>query len=145
MVRNSKALLSHEILNKLFDLFFEVVGKKASKDEFKKTMVDLLTPAERIMLAKRVAIVYLLLQKIDYRNICEVLKVSATTVAKYTLLIEKSEGLVPTFKKIIKVESVGIFLYELFNALFPPGSYGTNWKSAWQRKIDLERKKTFGL
>lgn len=145
MVRNSKALLSHDVLNKLFDLFFEVVGKKAQKDEFKKTMVDLLTPAERIMLAKRVAIVYLLLQKIDYRNICQVLKVSATTVAKYALLIEKSEGLVPTFNKILKVESIGIVLFELFNALFPPGMYGTNWKAAWGRKIALERKKTFGL
>src|SRR3989344_8936651 len=104
MVRNSRFILSDDLLEKLFDLFFEVVGNKSSKDEFRKIFIDLLTPAERIMLAKRVAIVYLLMKKIEYDNICDRLKVSPTTVAKYSLLMEKSEGIVPTFKQIVKVD-----------------------------------------
>jgi len=59
MVRNSRFELSEGLLEKLFDLFFEVVGNQSSKSEFKKIFVDLLTPAERIMLAKRVAIIYI--------------------------------------------------------------------------------------
>ena len=97
MVRNSRFVLRDDLLEKIFDLLFEVVGNTTSKDEFKKIFIDLLTPAERIMLAKRVAIVYLLLKKVEYYNICERLKVSQATVARYSLLMEKSEGIVPAF------------------------------------------------
>lgn len=145
MVRNSRFILSEDLLEKLFDLFFEIVGNKSSKEEFRKTMIDLLTPAERIMLAKRVAIIYLLLKKIDYHNICQRLKVSPTTVAKYALLMEKSEGIVPTFKQIVKIDKVNIFLEEIFNNIFAPGVPGINWKIAWENKINLENKKTFGI
>jgi len=57
MVRNSRFLLQKDLLDKLFNLFFEVMGKKSSKEEFMKVVFDLLSPAERIMVAKRVAII----------------------------------------------------------------------------------------
>lgn len=145
MVRISRFKLRREVLEKLFDLFFEVVGKKGDREEFRKVIIDLLSPAERIMIAKRVAIIYLLLKQIDYYNICNVLKISPSTVAKFSLLMEKSQGIVPTFKKIVTKEKVGEFLEEVFNTLFAPGVPGINWKAAWERKIDLERRKTFGI
>lgn len=145
MVRNSRFQLDDDILEKLFNLFFEVVGKKSDKDEFREVMIDLLSPAERIMISKRIAIIYLLLKKIDYYNICEVLKVSAATVAKFSLLMEKSRGIVPTFKSIVNKEKVGEFLEELFNTLYAPGVYGINWKAAWERKRNLQKRKTFGM
>jgi len=145
MVRISRFKLREEVLEKLFDLFFEVVGKKGNREEFREVIVDLLSPVERIMLAKRIAIIYLLLKEIDYYSICKVLKVSPSTVAKFSLLMEKSQGVVPTFKKIVTKEKVGEFLEEVFNALFPPGVPGINWKAAWERKIDLKRRKAFGI
>jgi len=145
MVRNSRFVLAENLLEKLFDLFFEVVGNKHSKNEFKKIFVDLLTPAERIMLAKRVAIIYLLMKKIEYYNICDRLKVSPTTVAKYALLMEKSEGITSTFIQIVKVDKVKIFLEEVFNIIFAPGKVGVDWKIARENKIHLENKKTFGI
>ncbi|MCR4276674.1 MAG: Trp family transcriptional regulator [Candidatus Roizmanbacteria bacterium] len=145
MVRNSRFTLSDDLLEKLFDLLFEVIGNKSSKDEFRKIFVDLLTPAERIMLAKRVAIIYLLIKKIEYYNICDRLKVSPSTVAKYALLMEKSEGIVPTFKQIVKIDKVKIFLEEIFNNIFAPGKVGINWEIAWKNKFSLEKKKTFGI
>lgn len=145
MVRNSRFELSEDLLEKLFDLFFEVVGNQSSKDEFKKIFVDLLTPAERIMLAKRVAIIYLLMKKIEYYNICDRLKVSPTTVAKFSLLMEKSEGIVPAFKEIVKTDKVKLFLEEVFNNIFAPGKIGVNWKIAWENKNNLEKKKIYGI
>lgn len=145
MVRNSRFQLDDNILEKLFNLFFEVVGKKSDKDEFREVMIDLLSPAERIMISKRIAIIYLLLKKIDYYNICEVLKVSAATVAKFSLLMEKSQGIVPTFKTIVTKEKVGEFLEDLFNTLYAPGVPGINWKAAWERKRDLQRRKIYGM
>lgn len=145
MVRNSRFKLDDNILGKLFDLFFEVVGKKADKDEFRKVIVDLLSPAERIMISKRIAIIYLLLKRIEYYNICKVLKVSPSTVAKFSILMEKSEGIVPTFSCLVKKEKISIFLKELFNDLYAPGVPGINWNAAWQRKREVEKRKTYGM
>lgn len=145
MTRISKFKLSEEVLEKLFQLFFEVVGKNKNKEEFKNIIVDLLSPVERIMIAKRIAIVYLFLKGIDYFIICNVLKVSPGTVAKFSLLMEKSEGLVPAFKTILMKEKTAQFIEEMLLALRPPGMPGVNWKAAWETKIRLDRKKTYGI
>jgi len=81
MARISKRKLDDKILEKIFDLFFEIVGKKSSKEDFKNTIVDLLSPIERVMIAKRVAIIYLLMKKINQRSISQALKVSNATVS----------------------------------------------------------------
>lgn len=145
MVRNSRFVLQDHLLEKIFDLFFEVMGNASSENEFKKIFFDLLTPAERIMLAKRVAIIYLLMKKIEYYNICDRLKVSTATVSRIALLMEKSDGIVPAFKQIVKNDKVKIFLEEVFNNIFAPGKIGVDWKIAWENKNKLEYKKTFGI
>ncbi len=145
MARISKRKLDDKILEKIFDLFFEIVGKKSSKEEFKNTIVDLLSPIERVMIAKRVAIIYLLMKKINQRSISQALKVSNATVSKYYILMENSRGLVPAFEKIMRNEKMSLFLLEIFDTLFAPGTYGTNWHSAWQRRKEINRLKTYGL
>ncbi|OGK12005.1 hypothetical protein A2954_00285 [Candidatus Roizmanbacteria bacterium RIFCSPLOWO2_01_FULL_37_12] len=145
MARISKLKLKPEILEKLFSLFFEIVGKKNKKEEFQKVIKELLSPVERVMVAKRIAIIYLLLKEIDYLVIEDVLKVSSATIARYKFIIEKSDGIVPSFKKILLNDKILLFLNEFFDTLFPPGTYGTNWKSAWQRKFEIQRKKTEGI
>src|SRR3989344_2117733 len=134
MARISRIPLKNEILEKVFELFFEVVGKKSNIKEFKTTVFEILSPVERIMIAKRVAIVYLLLKGIDQRNIAKVLKVSTATVSKFDILMEKSDGVVPSFQKILTNDKILDFLDKMFDALFPPGTYGTNWKAAWERR-----------
>lgn len=145
MARISQYPLSEKQLKKLFDLFFKIVGEKDDKDEFKKVIVDLLSPVERIMIAKRIAIIYLLLKKIEHRNICKTLKVSSATVAKFSLLMEKSEGIVPSFKNMIRNEKIKGFLKDIFNEIYHPGVYGINWSTAWERKKNREREKTYGM
>ncbi len=145
MARISRFRLKADVLEKLFTLFFEVVGKKRNKNEFQKIIKDLLSPVERVMIAKRIAIIYLLLKGINYMVICDVLKVSSATVSRYNLLLERSEGLVPAFKGIIVSDKIALFLGEFLDALIPPGTYGTNWKSAWQRKFDIQREKNQGI
>jgi Trp operon repressor len=145
MARISRQLLDERVLNKLFDLFFEIVGKKYHKEEFRNVILDLLSPVERIMIAKRIAIIYLILKKIDQRNISTALKVSNATVSKFAILMERSVGIVPAFKTILRNEKFFDFLDELYDSLFPPGTYGTNWKDAWQKRIEINRRKTYGI
>lgn len=144
MVRISPYKIAPEKYHKIFSIFYEVVGKQ-QKDLFNKVLFDLLSPAERVMIVKRIAIIYLLMKDIDYRMICKVLKVSYTTVSKFRIMMEKSEGIVPALQSILKIEKISLLFKELFNDVFAPGVYGINWKAAWERKIAFQREKTQGL
>lgn len=145
MVRISYLKIREEDYEKIFSIFYKVLGETEDKDEFSKILFDLLTPAERIMLIKRIAIIYLLMKEIHYQTVCEVLKVSNTTVSKYKLLMERSEGIVPVLKSMVKQEKVWLFFEDIFSQIFYPGRPGINWKAAWELKINLERKKERGL
>ncbi|PJC82515.1 hypothetical protein CO006_03215, partial [Candidatus Roizmanbacteria bacterium CG_4_8_14_3_um_filter_35_14] len=109
----SRNKVDDEVLEKLFSLFFEVVGKRENKEEFQRLINDVFSSTERIMVAKRIAIIYLLTKNIDYRIICEVLKVSASTVFKFRLLTEESKGIVPILKKILRGEKISQFFEEI--------------------------------
>lgn len=145
MVRVSYFRIKEDDYEKIFSIFYKVIGQTSSKEEFSKILFDLLTPAERIMIVKRIAIIYLLMKDIHYETICEVLKVSNGTVSKYKILMENSQGIVPVLKSMVKQEKIWLFFEDVFNQIFHPGLPGVNWKSAWETKIALERKKERGL
>ena len=145
MAHISKYKLKPQTYDKLFQLFFEVMTSSRSRGDFNKLMNDLLSPVERIMIAKRIVLVYLLIKEIDYRIICRTLKVSSTTVAKFKLLIERSEGLVPLLSRTVRNDKIKLFMIDLINDLMPPGQYGTNWSSAWHRRRIVRRMKDEGI
>ncbi len=59
----------------------------------------LLTKTEKIMLAKRLAIAFLLSKGYNYRDISDALKVSTSTVARIKEVIDKTEGSYEIFIK----------------------------------------------
>ena len=145
MARISQQKLDDEVLNKLFVLFFEIVGKKTAESDFISTLKDLLSPNERVMIAKRIAIMYLLLKDKDCLSICEVLKVSPATVYKFRFLMERSEGVVPTFNRILKNEKVTEFLEDIVLTLYSPGTPGINWSNAWSLKNQTKERRRRGI
>ena len=126
MTRISKFPVQDNVLEKLFDLLFEVLGNQEDQEEFSKVIYDLLSPTERIMVAKRVAIVYLLMKKIDYYNISDVLKVTPNTIAKFQAIRKKSKGIVKSLKHIVRNEKIANFFEKLFLEIYRPGVYGVN-------------------
>lgn len=145
MVRITPYNVKPEAYKKVFDIFYEVVSNNKDKEEFNQIFLELLSPAERIMIAKRIAIIYLLMKNIDYQIICKVIKVSSATVSKYRLLMEDSKGIVPALKSLVMIEKVTLVFEEFFNEIFHPGLYGISWSAAWQSKRELERKKEEGI
>lgn len=145
MVRISRYRVSDKVYDNMLTLLFHVVGERRNKEEFLRTIFDLLTQAERLVISKRILLMYLIMKKIDYREICQVLKVSNNTISRYRPIVEKSEGIVPLLKEILTRERIGDFIEELIVEFFPPGRYGTNWKAAWDLKIKVERKKITGI
>lgn len=146
MARVSKYKLRDDVLEKLFGLFFEIIGNQDDKNEFDEIVNGVFSYNERVMFAKRIAIIYLLLKNIDFHNICMALNVSSATVAKFKLLIQnKQEGLIRAFDNIIFRDKTKEIIDDFFNTIFAPGKYGVNWKIAWERKRESERKKQFGI
>lgn len=144
MVRNSKHPLSEGILLKMYRLFFEIFNRFDSQKNFLDLINDLFTPAEKIMVAKRVGIIYLLIKKVDYRDIAEVLKVSTSTITHYAYIFNNKESrVVEIIKNQLMKENVLNFLDDVFTDLFiQPGIKIGHWKSYWNHKRKQEERKT---
>ena len=145
MTRISRRPVKDNVMERIFQLFFEAVGKKSKKEDLLEVVHDILSPTERIMIAKRVTIVFLLLKKIDYQTISDVLKVSQSTISKFHLIMDNSKGIVKALQLMLLNDQLINVLDEFLLAIKGPGVYGTNWKSAWRQKNELERRKREGL
>ncbi len=145
MARISRFYLSQRTLQKMFDVFYEVLGRTKSKTEFLNIVDELVSPIEKIMIAKRIIVMYLLLREIDQRTICKTLKVSSATVAKFSLLLGNSSYIRETLNSMVKRDKLKLLLEELYSSVFAPGTVGADWKGAWKRQIDVERKKEIGI
>lgn len=110
MTRISKRVLKEEVLLKLYRLFFEVISQYNSQENFLNLIDDILSPTEKIMLTKRVAIIYLLIKGVGYRDISEVLKVSTGTVVLYAAkFYKKNSKLVEMLQKMLKKEKINSY------------------------------------
>ncbi len=99
MVRNSRHPLPEEILLKMYRLFFEIFNRYENKENFFELVDDLFTSAEKIMIAKRVGMIYLLIKRVDYRDISDILKVSTSTITHYASLFNNKESKIITIIK----------------------------------------------
>lgn len=145
MTNISKRKVKEDIREKIFQLLFEAFGNIADREEFTGIIHDILSPTERIMIAKRVTIIFLLMKEIDHQMISDVLKVSLTTVAKFQFIMENSKGIVEALRGLVRNEKIAHFFEEIWLEFRGPGVPGVNWKSAWQSKIAFENKKTRGI
>lgn len=98
-------------------LGFKRALKELEKEEDAQAFLyEFLTPQEKIMLAKRLAIGILLYHCLYYREICELLKVTPSTVQKVKLEMEKSLK----YKKLFEQLSEGKELENLRNLAKKP-------------------------
>jgi Trp operon repressor len=147
MVRISKFRLREEILIRLYQLFFEVMSRSAKKDWFFEIINEIFSPTEKIMIAKRITIIYLLIKGIDQAIIANTIKVSTGTVSKYAVMFyNKNTKLVELIRKMITEEKVLNFLDDVFADIFiQPGIQMGHWNLYWQHKRRKDRRKATGL
>lgn len=101
----SKKRLDQKVFLAMYERFQTALTSLRNKKESGKLIRELLTPTERIMIAKRIAIVYMLHTGHSIYEVEQTLKVSPSTAARYSLksdssdftflvsLIKKNEGL----------------------------------------------------
>lgn len=102
----SSKKLSSELTGKLFGKLITIFGKAQNQQSLSLIINELFTSTEKVMLAKRLAIVLMLANNIPQHRITEILQVSPTTVAKTSLMIEV--GKYNAILKISKKEKLDI-------------------------------------
>jgi len=145
MVQISKRKLDDYILERLEKVLFDLLGKKKSKKEFDNVMESLFSSTERVMILKRVGLIYLHLKNIEKYRIRKTLGVTDSTLDKYKLLIEKNPTIYERFFSIINKDNIKVLFEQLWNYLYGPGTPGIDWSAAWERKKRLKRKKEEGI
>lgn len=117
--------LSKKIFRKLITIF-ERAGKTRGSSSI---IEELFTDTEKVMFAKRVAMVLMLTNHIPQHHIVEILKVSPTTVAKVSLHVEI--GKYNSILKISKEEKVDIekLVWNILTVggIMPPRGFGKYW------------------
>jgi len=86
MTRVSKRKIKDEDFKKIFDKFIEIIDLSRSRKNIGLFTKEFFSPAERIMLAKRIEIIYMVIEKIPDRVIADTLSVSTSTIGR---IIEK--------------------------------------------------------
>jgi len=133
MSQVSSQYIDNKVKRKIERLFSYCIKQCRDDNTVAEFVDDLLTPTEKIMLAKRVAIALMILKKNTYEEIKNKLKVSKSTIWKVsTWLSAKGKGYRKLLSEIIKMDSDlqnehSDALWDLENQFIP--SPGHNWKS----------------
>lgn len=82
MSQVSRRMLNKEVEERINELLSQAIHKLRSKEEISDFLEELLTPTEKLVLSKRLAIAVLLAKKYDYNAIKDLLKVTSATIAR---------------------------------------------------------------
>ena len=136
MVNLTKKYVDEKKLIKINQLMFEILNKADDKDDFLEIVKDILSPPEQLMVAKRIAIIYLLLKGVDHSTIARYLKSSRATVAKFSLLFyDKETKLIEIIGDLLNNENINHFFEDLFADIFiSPGLKIGHWQMHWDHK-----------
>src|SRR3989338_9910670 len=106
MSQVSSQYIDNKVKRKIERLFSYCIKQCRDDNTVAEFVDDLLTPTEKIMLAKRVAIALMILKKNTYEEIKNKLKVSKSTIWKVsTWLSAKGKGYRKLLSEIIKMDS----------------------------------------
>ena len=141
MPQVSKYPLPEELYDRIFELLLKVIASSFSKNEASELLEDLLTPTEKIMLAKRLSIAVLLLKDYPYDSIQEILRVSRSTVADVNRSLKyKGKGYKKFAKRILKEEKTAEFWEKVEDLVLGTLSKGGKGTGSW-RYLHHEAKK----
>jgi len=146
MTRISRFRLKDDVFDRIYDLFCQVLMHNRNKNDFQDLLNDVLTPTEQIMIAKRVALLYLLQRNVPPSIIAATLHISQSTITYWSLLQSKTNGAQKTLERISKQKNVLSFFEDLFADIFiQPGIKKGHWQSYWEDQKRRQLKKTGGI
>jgi uncharacterized protein YerC len=143
MAQISKYPTSKHITEKLFETFFQCFIYLSHSSNTQKFLFDLLTPTERIMLAKRIFIALMLMKDFEYSDIRQTIKVSNSTIASVRQRLEDgNDGLNQILNKIIRNKELNQFFMNMSLQLVTPLARSGMGSGPWRHlKSELIKSK----
>ena len=141
MTQLSKNPLSRETNQEIQATLWWLLARLGNDSEIKIFLNGLLTKTEKVMLAKRLAIAFLLNRGYNYRAISDVLKVSTTTVGRIKESVDKTDSYGIFLTKLEKREELKKFakqfdkFIEGLTNIIPPQKNDMKGRAKWLRKI----------
>ena len=129
----SKNYVKKDVFAAITKEFAKTLLKLHSTEEDKDFLFEFFTHTERIMFAKRLAIIALLLKGMSPYRIQTTLKISPSTIARLQLKIQvgKLKRVVEVLKNSLRLKNFWEELEELLQMGMPPMGKG---RSKWARK-----------
>lgn len=142
MSQVSKYPISKDVYDRCWEIFTKtIISVRTSKDA-DEIIKDLLTPTERVMLTKRLAIAFLLSQGYEYREISKVLRVSFPTISMVNLGLKYgNNGYKKAVDRILKDEKLKEILNKTAQLLITPGTKGMG-SGTWRYLKDELKKRS---
>ena len=142
MSQVSKKFVDKKVYARMFGILVSSLISINNQQKAEKFIGDLFTDTEKVMLAKRLSIAFLLMKNYTYENIGDLLKVSKSTIWQVQRwLSAKGEGYKVILNELIKKDSkqtTGFF--DLLEEILPPPR-GTNWSEERRRMYARRREK----
>ena len=122
MAQVSKRKINNKIESKMYETLWQAFSQLSYKGDIQLFLNDILSPTEKIMIAKRLAIASLLSRNYDYETIKNLIKVSQGTVAKIVLSLKFRNGYKIAIDKIARSEAAKDFWQDIENLLYRLGN-----------------------
>lgn len=147
MTQVSKYPISAAVADRIFEIFIKCLVGLKNKKEVEIFLDDLLSPIERIMLVKRLAIAFLLEKGYDHRSISRILRVSLPTVVSVNQSrMYGNKGYTLVVNKILKEEKLDEIINKIGLAIVSLPAKATkgggDWRYLKQELEEKNRKKT---
>lgn len=141
MAQVSKYQVSASVYKRIAEILLKTLAKIRTHEEAELFLNDLLTPTEKIMLAKRLSIAFLLEKGYDFRTIVSTLKVSSSTIASVNIKRKYgSKGYRLMIQKLMDEENVKKFLEDIGIALGKAFGHGSKSAGWYHLRRELEEK-----
>lgn len=129
-----------KVEERMFEIFKFTISSLKNDQEIEDFLEDFLSPVEKIMLSKRLAIAILLAKGYTYPSIATILRVTPSTIAMVSLRLKYSgKGYKKMVEKILSDEKKDNFWQKIEDILAKiPHAKGSDW--SYQRKT-YEKKK----
>lgn len=146
MSKVSRRVLDKELEDKIFEVFLKSIVNIKTPVEAKNFVEDLLSPTEKIMIIKRLAIAVLLTKGKTYEYIDHTLKVSRATIMTVSLWLKHGKGgyrkVVESILKTQSKERLIDNIEEILLKLSPPKRFGSiEFENKSKRGKELLRRK----
>lgn len=127
MTHISRKFLKGDAEQKLIAVLIETLSKKGNAKQRMAICKELLTGTERLMLAKRLAIICLLGEGVPFEQISKQLKVSSSTVAR--LWESMQQGIFKETIQSARKNKVSEYVFSIINfLLFPRQKHEPRWQ-----------------